>query len=303
MAQNTFGIGFVDTFDGTADFFMDVLSKELSYLNFVRDDDTPNILIFGDENFGTTNQKYNPDEVVKVFYTGENRRFWNYQCHFGITFDHIDDNRHFRLPLYVLNQHYLNKRFGWNNLLENRRKAILSKKEFFAGYVQSNPHCEKRNQLVSLINEYRPVMCAGPHMNNTGYVLPRGEDGILHKLNFLGKGKFSLAFENGQSAGYATEKLLEAWLSGSVPIYWGSPTIALDFNPKAFINWHSCLNDHSFMNEIKSLPNHQYEMMLEQPLFSNPHQLDLYKKKLAAWFFDNVIGFYERRASPQWVLK
>ena len=41
---------------------------------------------------------------------------------------------------------------------------------------------------------------------------------------------FYLAFENSEAVGYASEKLWQGLLAGSVPIYWGAPDV-LDLLP------------------------------------------------------------------------
>lgn len=290
--MKTIKLGFVDTFDGTSDFFLDTLKElfEEEYA-FERDDQNPHILFFGDENFGNRNLSYDANQVLKIFYTGENRRFYNYQCHYGITFDHIDDDRHFRLPLYILNIHYLKKRHNISVLDEwkHRANSMDTHKDNdreFCGYVQANPNCVKRNEFFQKLNEYKKIDSAGPHFNNTGFVLPRGEDGILKKLEFLRKKKFTLAFENGSYPGYATEKLLEAWLAGTVPIYWGSPTVALDFNPKAFINWHDFSDDNQFLEYIKLVDTspYRYNQHRNQELIVGYSYTDGWQERFINWF-------------------
>lgn len=284
-------IGFTDTFDGTSDFFMDKLKDLFPQYQFERNDADPTILFFGDENFGTNNLSYDPTKVLKIFYTGENRRFYDYQCHYGITFDHIDDDRHFRLPLYILNLHYLKKRhrIDWISEWRRRAESMSTHKDndrAFCGYVQANPNCVKRNEFFQKLNAYKTIDSAGPHFNNTGFILPRGEDGILKKMEFLRQKKFTLAFENGSYAGYATEKLLEAWLAGTVPIYWGSPTVALDFNPKAFINWHDFSDDDNFFNYIKLVDETPalYNSFRNQPLFVDYGYQDGWEERFDNWF-------------------
>ena len=48
--------------------------------------------------------------------------------------------------------------------------------------------------------------------------------------------KFVIAMENCRKDGYVTEKILNAFYSGAIPIYWGSSNINDLFNPNAFIN-------------------------------------------------------------------
>ena len=42
-------------------------------------------------------------------------------------------------------------------------------------------------------------------------------------------------FENSAYPGYTTEKILEAFAAGTIPIYWGDPEIGRVFNEKAFV--------------------------------------------------------------------
>src|SRR5262249_19232982 len=46
------------------------------------------------------------------------------------------------------------------------------------------------------------------------------------------------AFENESHPGYTTEKIYEAMLVNTLPIYWGDPRVAVDFNPRSFLNYH-----------------------------------------------------------------
>lgn len=277
--MRTLRIGFTDTFMGLADsFFVSVLSQRY---NIIRDDVTPQILIFGDENFGNKNLSYD-DKITKVFFTGENRRFWNYRCHFGLTFDHIDDDRHFRLPLYVP------EIWGLINN-EGITEPISAEKTGFCSFMNSNPGCEKRNQFFHKLSNYKKVDSGGPLFNNIGHIIPRG---TKEKLDFLKTRKFNLCFENGSHAGYATEKIVHAFYAKTVPIYWGSPTIEIDFNPKAFLNWHDYCDDDKFIEKIIELDNDDnlyYSMLNESPTRDgNPNKfMDM--ERFLDWFDSRVV--------------
>ncbi|CAE8650562.1 unnamed protein product, partial [Polarella glacialis] len=47
--------------------------------------------------------------------------------------------------------------------------------------------------------------------------------------------RFALVFENKLVPGYVTEKIVNAFLAGSIPIYWGSRAVLDLFNPEAFV--------------------------------------------------------------------
>jgi len=288
-------LGFVDVFDGVQDYFVDLLRPKYE---ITLDNANPQVLIFGDENFGNDNTNYDPSKVFKLFYTGENRRYWNYACHAACTFDHIDTNQHFRIPLYMLNMHYHLKKFGlmwedeWNNR-QNNFDIEEFKSRQFCGYVQSNPSQVKRNEMFTKISElFGQVRSGGPHLNNIGYVIPRGEDGIEQKMNFLREHQFTLAFENSQYPGYATEKLIEAYLSGTIPLYWGSPTVEFDFNFAGFINWHAAKSDQGFLDYIAMVftDDKFMELKMKQPLFTVRQVANMSKlpEQFRIWFDANV---------------
>jgi hypothetical protein len=260
-------IGFVDTIEPIAEFFTAYLGFQF---RIIRDDDNPKYLIFGDENFGQRNREEKYMKVpVRIFYTGENRRPWNYFCHYSISFDHdILDNRNYRLPLHVLaNWHQVHE--GMPNALEKRRtfKSYFPEKKF-CSFVVKNGACKMRNDFFQKLSAYKSVDSAGPLFNNVT-PLPQGEGGVKAKHQFLNQYKFNMCFENGSYPGYCTEKLFEALYADTIPIYWGSPTAALDFNSKAFLSWHDYMDDDLLLKRIRELDEDedQYLDMLLQPMF------------------------------------
>lgn len=162
----------------------------------------------------------------KLFYTSENVLPDFDACDHAVTFCHLDDPRHFRLPQYVF---YLS---GGHELVKgpaHDAAATLAAKEAFCAFVVTNPRCPERNRFFRRLNRRRPVSSGGRLFNNTG-------GPVSDKMAFLRRHKFTLAFENSSSPGYTTEKLVEAMLAGSLPIYWGNPEVAKDFNPASFID-------------------------------------------------------------------
>ena len=47
--------------------------------------------------------------------------------------------------------------------------------------------------------------------------------------------RFAIAFENRKINWYITEKLVNAFLGGTIPLYWGAKEVLDVFNPEAFI--------------------------------------------------------------------
>ena len=281
-------IGFIDTLEPIAQFFIEALTRKF---DVERDDQNPNYLIFGDRNFGQQNLKPQYQNCTRIFYTGENQRAAHYNCHHAITFDHMDTPEHYRLPLYVIYD-WDNRRKGIANINDCERSfGDLLEQRQFCSFIVKNPSCQMRNDFFLKMNKYKKVDAAGPWMNNVGYLLDGGENACQAKLDFLPKYKFNICFENASYPGYATEKLYEALIGRTVPIYWGSPTIDCDFNTKAFLNWHDYLDSDRLLDKVIELdndPEYYTEMYLE-PMFHNfkdNKYFDL--DRFVEWFEKNV---------------
>lgn len=292
MTKPILKLGFTDTFGAISNFFVNILSEDFE---IVRDDVNPDYLIFGDKNFGNQNVTFNDRRCIKIFYTGENERPWDYSCHYAITFDHIDDDRHYRLPLYVIYDYDNQHRNVINTKTVNRDPSDLNKKfnDKFCSFVVKNGACEKRNYFFQTLSEYKKIDSGGPLFNNIGYIIPRGEESVAAKMKFLNDYKFNLCFENSSYPGYATEKLYEAYMGGTVPIYWGSTTIDCDFNSKAFLNWHDYQDDLAFFDAIIEMDQKPelYEQMYLEPLFNNwkePYNKYMDMDRFRNWFKKNV---------------
>ena len=84
--------------------------------------------------------------------------------------------------------------------------------------------------------------------------------------------KFYLAFENSQHIGYVTEKLWQALVMGSIPIYWGAPDVVKYLpDPDAIINVSHFDTIEELAKYIRSLlvSSHAYEkhmMWRKRPL-------------------------------------
>ncbi|MGL2849821.1 glycosyltransferase family 10 domain-containing protein, partial [Helicobacter pylori] len=66
-----------------------------------------------------------------------------------------------------------------------------------------------------------------------------------------------------------TEKIIDAYFSHTIPIYWGSPSVAKDFNPKSFVNVHDFKNFDEAIDYVRYLhthPNAYLDMLYENPL-------------------------------------
>ena len=200
------------------DFITSILSKEYSV---VLDQRNPDVLFHSIFNGMRDTPNY---KCKKVLYLGENHRPEKFGANYSISFDpHSETN--FRLPLwqvYLLNNPELKAR------LYNRNKPAIF--ENWNAMVVSNPGNFFRNSLYELLNEYKPVKSYGRYRNNDQSLLKLSQGKYWRdaKDEFFQQHthKFMMAVENSPYRYYCTEKLMDAFLSGTVPIYWGDSRVA-----------------------------------------------------------------------------
>ncbi|MDD4850793.1 MAG: glycosyltransferase family 10 [Gemmiger sp.] len=136
--------------------------------------------------------------------------------------------RYLRLPLYAL-------RDSWPLALQKHTlpAADFAARKKFCNFVVSNDFSAVRNEFFAALSAHRQVDSGGQYANNLG-------GPVADKLAFQRQYKFSIAYENSRDPGYCTEKIVDAFAAGTVPIYWGDPEIKGEFNPAAFI----CADDY-----------------------------------------------------------
>jgi hypothetical protein len=118
-----------------------------------------------------------------------------------------------------------------------------------------------RERFCELLDQLKPV----------GKPLP---DGMRYSIGFLDAAvrthipyRFNIAFENANQPGWITEKFVNAFLAGTIPIYWGSDYVYHFFNPHAFIHvnaFPSLEAAADFVMQVDS-DNTLYQRFLGQP--------------------------------------
>ena len=87
----------------------------------------------------------------------------------------------------------------------------------------------------------------------------RGYNTIEYKLDALKDFAFSLVIENSKIDYYFSEKLIDSFITGTVPIYWGCPSIGDFFNLDGMIIFDD-IDD--LLNKINTLSLDKYQSML-----------------------------------------
>lgn len=259
--------------------------------------------------FGDSHLQYN---CVKIFYTGENLCPDFNLVDYAIGFHQITfDDRYLRLPLYVMysdacakaadkhlfsDEHYLNK-------------------QKFCNYVISNSISDPaRDEMIAVLNSYKPTDSGGRYKNNVG-------GPVADKIAFEKEYKFTMCFENTSDIGYTTEKIMEAFAGDTIPIYWGNPEIAKEFNPAAFINCHDYADFHAVLEEVKKIDHDEklFLSMVKSPIMTDASLANDYlKENYVSDFLRHIIeqpldkatrrntiylgARYEHRAKVHWKL-
>lgn len=162
---------------------------------------------------------------VKIVTIGESYapdfNFFDY----AIGFDDLSfGDRYLRMPLFAFYPEF--RQFARPPITDPER---FLKRDFCSFVVSNDDGDPARVEFFKRLSKYKQVASGGKLFNNVGGRVP-------DKNAFLAKYKFNIAFENSCVPGYTTEKILEPLAIPSVPIYYGNPTIAKDFDPACMVH-------------------------------------------------------------------
>lgn len=238
---------------------------------------SPDYLIFSSFGIKKDHKKY---KCIKIFYTGENRRPYDYECDYSFSFDYLDDPDHYRLPLYALYGDYEDM---IRQHKEKKVDEIIKSKKKFCAFVYSNGDAYQRNKFFHKLSRYKQVDSGGGHLNNIGRK-------VSNKLEFISNYKFMIAYENSSYAGYTTEKIYEPMTVNTIPIYWGNPLVHRDFNTKSFINYYDYEDEEAMIEQIIKIDNDDdlYRKMLEESFFLNNEPNKYIQKEAVLKQFDYI---------------
>ena len=261
-------VDFWSSFKLEDDLLYNILCNSDKYKVEISDD--PDYLIYSC--FGQEHLYYN---CIKIFISGEQQTPDFNVCDYAVGFDFINfGDRYFRLPL-MYQTKYICELNRLSNI-EYYGQDFCKRK--FCSFVYSNKESDDIRELIfNELSKYKKVDSGGKIANNLGY---RVENKLSHESNY----KFSIACENVSYPGYLTEKIMQSFAAGCVPIYWGDPKVFLVFNKKSFINIQDFVSLEEAVEYIKKIDQDDqlYLNILNQPKLNNDFQVeivhDLYKE-------------------------
>lgn len=237
----------------------------------------PDFLIYS--SWGSEHLKYN---CPKIFYTGENHRPNFFLCDYALGFDFIIKPNYLRVPLYSILWYYDFKKLLFPAFFDLINSNTKSK---FCCFISSNPGAKVRNDFFQKLSNYMQVDSGGIVFNNVG-------GPVLNKIEFMKPYKFCIAYENSSYPGYVTEKIMDCFYANCIPVYWGSPTVSIDFNPNRILSRLDFKSDEDLIDRIKLLNENEtaYREYINQPIFINNQFTEYFEEERLRSFFERIFS-------------
>lgn len=225
-------------------------------------------------------EEYLNYDCIRIFYTGENLCPDFNLFDYAIGYEYIDYlDRYLRYPNFAIPEIYGQDCALMCQKHKNADNAIKEKTEFCAFVVSKGKGyvAPERESFFLKLSQYKKVNSGGRFLNNINE-----PNGVKDKLEFQKKHKFVIAFENSSHPGYSTEKIVQAFAAGAIPIYWGDPLISRLFNEDAFVNCHSFNSWDDVIEEVKRIDNNdaEYKDKILAPALQNEDFLKEYNSRL-----------------------
>lgn len=223
--------------------------------------------VFAEVTDGLTDNYIKYPNAVRIQYTGENLcpDFNAFDYAFGFE-DLSFGDRYYRYPLCVMRED------SWK-LMERKHlqtEEKIKQRTEFCSFVVSKPTglaSSMREDMFHKLCEYKKVNSGGRYLNNIGQ-----PEGVKDKLEFQQKHKFAICAENVSHRGYCTEKLVEAFAAGCIPIYWGDPIAKEIFNPESYIDCTEMKSLDEMIEAVKKIDEDDelYMKMIRTSALINP---------------------------------
>ena len=268
--KNAFKISFncVDTHNITIS--NDILKfwfKNLTIFTFEVNIDNPDYLIY--DIFGKENLKPKYNNSIKIAYFSENKipnlNFADYA--FGQSHIMYLD-RYLKFPDYI----WVLKKLKKYDIQKIRNDSIKNiNKKFCAAVIGHNFEPGKfRFDFFHELNKYKKIDMGGRAFNNIG-------EYIDNKIKFLSSYKFSFSMENSEGDGYVSEKIIDSFLAGTIPIYYGDYMVDEYINPKSYILVRGKKDIKQKIEYIKKIDkdDNLYRRILKEKVFNENYELIL----------------------------
>ena len=230
------------------------------YFEIILEPNNPDYLIYS--TFGCEFMKKKYFNSIKIAYYTENQLPDFNIAYYAYGESHITYlDRYIGVPAIVRVLNY----FKFHLNLKRRLYALNHPRKKFCGAVISN--CQNwakfRLNFINELNKYKKIDMGGKCNKNAKK--------IENKILFLSEYKFSIAMENSEADGYVSEKIIDSFESGTIPIYYGNYMVEEFINPKSFILIRGEKDMKEKIELIKKIDNDNnlYKKMLKENIFTD----------------------------------
>lgn len=240
--------------------------------------------------FGCKFLKYRYNNSIKIAYITENQLPDFNKADYCIGNSHINYlDRYFRIPVYFVKRISIIKQ----KAIELIRTKILNspiRTKFCAGVI-SNYFITDGFRLIFIkeLNKYKIVDMGGRYHNNVGK--------IRNKIKFLSSYKFSISMENTEGDGYLSEKIIDSFLAGTIPIYYGDYMVDEFINPESYILIRGEKDLKKKIKYIKEIDNNDelYKEIIRKKVLLSNEYAEKIKEEFTA-FFEHIFEQNKRMA-------
>ena len=254
--------------------------KEKLNNKFILEYDSPNpdYLIYNVFDEKDLTEKYRNIDAIRIALFTENEYPDMNAADYFVANFHINYfDRYFKMNI-----------FFWQNFKEINamRLGVLYRpiRKKFCAAVISN--CEEgftfRIDFINKLNNYKKVDMGGKCYTNI-----HGK--VRNKIKFLSKYKFSIAMENSRGDGYLSEKIVQSFRAGTIPIYYGDYLVDEFVNPKTYILIKGDKDIDKKIEYIKKIDNDNklyMEIMKEKPIIDNKFIEKIDKKEIIEFLYN-----------------
>ena len=247
-------VAFIDRCYGSLDPVLEALAPHYAV---AIDEAAPDAVFCGDEH--ESGHLAHPG-ALKILLQHENRHPDFSTYHYAVGLRALDHPRWFRMPLYV-------RTSKPEQLIKSPDFAerTVARKAKFCTLVATNANTVRvwrRLALADALDGQKPLDFGGPYRNNVG-------GPVADKLAFYQPYRFAVAFENGGMRGHTTEKITDAMVAGCIPVFWGNPDVAQEFNSKSFVNAYEFNSLDALVARVLEIENSPalYRQYLREPYF------------------------------------
>jgi hypothetical protein len=169
--------------------------------------------------------------------------------------------------------------FQSNPTVANYTPCDVKLKEFCVSFLTSSkgfcPGHVLRQQIYEMLPENVGQLKVFKH---------RSPPWLPDKRSLLESMQFCITPENSRHNGYYSEKIVDCFVSKTIPIYWGCPTISKHFNPKGIIEFS---NLDELQQRVKELTPETYLSRLDaveenyHTALKGVHQWDLIENAIS----------------------